>query len=73
MSSWGALRLAAGHITAGGSVCIEVLTNSGTDGSWRPTLSVESVLRVRAPGCSQQAHLRTRLVVCCRTLGYLRL
>jgi hypothetical protein len=33
-----ALPLCAGHVTAGGSVCIEALTQSGGPGAWRPDL-----------------------------------
>ncbi|KAK9814694.1 hypothetical protein WJX72_010012 [[Myrmecia] bisecta] len=33
-----------GHVTAGGSICIEALTHSGSSGSWKPQLSVEAVL-----------------------------
>lgn len=35
---------AAGHVTAGGSVCIEALTFSGGPGGWEPSYSIESVL-----------------------------
>mmetsp|Transcript_22343 Transcript_22343/g.68784 ORF Transcript_22343/g.68784 Transcript_22343/m.68784 type:complete len:190 (+) Transcript_22343:208-777(+) len=34
-----------GHVTAGGSICIESLTNSGTPHGWTSTLSVETILR----------------------------
>ena len=35
-----------GHVTAGGSICLEALTTSGTPGSWQPDFSVESLLNV---------------------------
>ncbi|WIA19343.1 hypothetical protein OEZ85_003974 [Tetradesmus obliquus] len=35
-----------GHVTAGGSICLEALTLSGTPGSWQPDFSVESLLNV---------------------------
>ena len=35
-----------GHVTAGGSVCIEALTQSGSTGSWSPQYNVESMLMV---------------------------
>ncbi|KAJ8609408.1 hypothetical protein CTAYLR_009080 [Chrysophaeum taylorii] len=35
-----------GHVTAGGSICIEALTTSGTPGSWHPSHCVEAVLRM---------------------------
>eukprot|EP00633_Aureoumbra_lagunensis_P000738 CAMPEP_0197293142 /NCGR_PEP_ID=MMETSP0890-20130614/26995_1 /TAXON_ID=44058 ORGANISM="Aureoumbra lagunensis, Strain CCMP1510" /NCGR_SAMPLE_ID=MMETSP0890 /ASSEMBLY_ACC=CAM_ASM_000533 /LENGTH=254 /DNA_ID=CAMNT_0042767631 /DNA_START=105 /DNA_END=872 /DNA_ORIENTATION=- len=34
-----------GHITAGGAICIEALTTSGTPGSWHRTHCVEGILR----------------------------
>ena len=34
-----------GHVTAGGAICIEALTNSGTPHSWSADLSVETILR----------------------------
>jgi hypothetical protein len=33
-----------GHVTAGGSICIEMLTQSGTPSSWQPGMCVESVM-----------------------------
>lgn len=33
-----ALPVCAGHVTAGGSVCIEALTQSGGPEAWRPDL-----------------------------------
>jgi ubiquitin-conjugating enzyme E2 Q len=35
-----------GHVTAGGSICLEALTCSGTPGSWQPEFTVESLLNV---------------------------
>ncbi|KAF6249727.1 ubiquitin-conjugating enzyme/RWD-like protein [Scenedesmus sp. NREL 46B-D3] len=35
-----------GHVTAGGSICLEALTCSGTPGSWQPDFTVESLLNV---------------------------
>jgi ubiquitin-conjugating enzyme E2 Q len=35
-----------GHVTAGGSICLEALTNSGTAGSWQSDYSVESLINV---------------------------
>jgi len=35
-----------GHVTAGGSICLEALTQSGTAGSWKPDFSVESLMNV---------------------------
>lgn len=35
-----------GHVTSGGSICLESLTLSGTPGSWRPDYTVESLLNV---------------------------
>ncbi|KAK9832429.1 hypothetical protein WJX74_009995 [Apatococcus lobatus] len=35
-----------GHVTAGGSVCIEALTQSGSMGSWSSQYNVESMLMV---------------------------
>ncbi|KAG8458628.1 hypothetical protein KFE25_008425 [Diacronema lutheri] len=40
------MRWYTGHVTAGGSVCMEMLTCSGTDNSWRSTFTVEGVLLV---------------------------
>lgn len=36
----------AGHVTAGGSICIEALTVSGTNGSWTSQYNVESILNI---------------------------
>ena len=36
----------AGHVTAGGSICIEALTLSGTAGSWTSQYNVESILNI---------------------------
>ena len=33
-----------GHVTAGGAICIEALTTSGSPGSWNPSLNVEAIL-----------------------------
>ena len=38
--------LFAGHVTAGGSICIEALTLSGTAGSWTSQYNVESILNI---------------------------
>lgn len=35
-----------GHVTAGGSICIEALTLSGTAGSWTSQYNVESILNI---------------------------
>lgn len=35
-----------GHVTAGGSICLEALTQSGTAGSWKADYSVESLMNV---------------------------
>jgi ubiquitin-protein ligase len=35
-----------GHVTAGGSICLEALTTSGTPGSWQPDFTVESLMNV---------------------------
>ncbi|KAL4439959.1 hypothetical protein ABPG75_002960 [Micractinium tetrahymenae] len=34
----------SGHVTAGGSICIQALTTGPDDGCWRPALCVENVL-----------------------------
>lgn len=34
----------AGHVTAGGSICTEALTLSGSPSGWQPSLTVEAVL-----------------------------
>lgn len=34
------------QVTAGGSVCIESLTQAGTRGAWQPSFSVETILNV---------------------------
>lgn len=39
-------QMYTGHVTAGGSICLESLTCSGTPGSWQPDFSVESLLNV---------------------------
>jgi ubiquitin-conjugating enzyme E2 Q len=36
----------AGHVTAGGSICLEALTNSGSAGCWQPSFCVGSMLSV---------------------------
>ena len=41
-----ALQTCAGHVTAGGSICIEALTLSGTPGSWTSQYNVESILNI---------------------------
>ena len=42
-----------GHVTAGGAICMELLTNSG----WSPANSMESVLlQVRMALCSTEPH-----------------
>ena len=33
-----------GHVTIGGSICTEVLTASGTAGSWQPTITMENLI-----------------------------
>jgi ubiquitin-conjugating enzyme E2 Q len=35
-----------GHVTAGGSICVEALTLSGSQGSWKPDYSVEGLLNL---------------------------
>jgi ubiquitin-conjugating enzyme E2 Q len=40
------MRWYTGHVTAGGSVCMELLTCSGTDNSWQSSFTVEGVLLV---------------------------
>ena len=35
-----------GHVTAGGSICVEALTCSGSPGSWQPDFSVEGLLNL---------------------------
>lgn len=35
-----------GHVTAGGSICIEALTLSGTAGSWTSQYNVEAILNI---------------------------
>eukprot|EP01043_Picozoa_sp_COSAG02_P007684 COSAG02_NODE_234_length_27784_cov_12.556872_15_plen_264_part_00 len=35
-----------GHVTAGGSVCIEALTNGGSPGAWKPEFTVEGILNM---------------------------
>ncbi|WIA37185.1 hypothetical protein OEZ86_014139 [Tetradesmus obliquus] len=35
-----------GHVTAGGSICLESLTNSGSPGCWQPSFCVGSILHV---------------------------
>ncbi|CAD7697949.1 unnamed protein product [Ostreobium quekettii] len=39
-------RWYTGHVTAGGSICIEALTLSGTPNSWQPDYCVESMLNI---------------------------
>ncbi|KAL4853425.1 Poly [ADP-ribose] polymerase 11 [Chlorella vulgaris] len=38
------MAMYTGHVTAGGSVCIEALTLSGTEGSWQASFCVEGIL-----------------------------
>ncbi|KAI3435555.1 hypothetical protein D9Q98_001620 [Chlorella vulgaris] len=38
------MAMYTGHVTAGGSVCIEALTQSGTEGSWQASYCVEGIL-----------------------------
>ena len=52
-----------GHVTAGGSICIETLTLSGGPNGWTSALCVESVLNLvitnmcaRLPPCSVSAN-----------------
>lgn len=52
----------AGHVTAGGSICIEALTLSGTNGSWSSQYNVESILNIvmmnmigGTPSCGQHS------------------
>ena len=45
-NSFDSVRLYAGHVTAGGSICIEALTLSGTAGSWTSQFNVESILNI---------------------------
>ena len=33
-----------GHVTAGGSVCLEMLTNGGTTNSWKPSFCVSGIM-----------------------------
>ena len=33
-----------GHVTAGGSICIEALTNSGTPGAWQSSFTFEGIV-----------------------------
>lgn len=35
-----------GHVTAGGAICLEVLTNTGSSNGWRPDFCVESILQI---------------------------
>lgn len=42
-------KFLTGHVTVGGSICMELLTNSG----WRSTNDIESILiQIRCPLCS---------------------
>jgi hypothetical protein len=36
----------SGHVTVGGSICIEALTLSGGPGGWQPSYCVESIMNV---------------------------
>ena len=36
----------SGHVTAGGAVCLEVLTNTGSSNGWCPNYCVESILQI---------------------------
>lgn len=38
--------LYTGHVSAGGSICLEALTTSGTPGSWQSSFTVEALLNV---------------------------
>ncbi len=38
--------ICAGHVTAGGSICIEALTLSGSPGSWQTAYCFESVIQL---------------------------
>ena len=33
-----------GHVTSGGALCAEFLTNSGTESAWSPTMAMGTVL-----------------------------
>ena len=35
-----------GHVTAGGSICLEALTLSGSPGSWQPSYTAEGMLHL---------------------------
>jgi ubiquitin-conjugating enzyme E2 Q len=37
-------KFRTGHVTVGGSICVELLTNSGSKDGWKSTISMESVL-----------------------------
>lgn len=39
-------RMYTGHVTAGGSICVEALTLSGGPGGWRPSYTFEAVMRM---------------------------
>ena len=39
-----------GYVTAGGSICIEALTLSGSRGSWQPDFCFESIINVSTAG-----------------------
>lgn len=55
-----------GHVTAGGAMCMELLTNSG----WSPANSMESViLQVRMALCSEERGARLDLTPSGRRMG----
>jgi hypothetical protein len=56
-----------GHVTAGGSICLEALTNSGTAGSWQSDYSVESLINVIVINMVRHRCLLMRACVCCLT------
>ena len=57
----GAHRWYTGHVTAGGSICIAVLTLSGSVNSWTPEYSVDSILNVViANMCADKGLVRVR-------------
>lgn len=47
-----------GHVTIGGSICIEALTLSGGPGAWQPAYCVESIMQVTNGHTSYMARMQ---------------
>ena len=55
-----------GHVTAGGSICVEALTNTGTPNSWQRDYTFEGILTTVLHVTTHAIPI-TRYIIACLT------